>query len=562
MKITNQLLIATFTLPLVAPTTALAQVQLYRSLGAASGDSLGKSVSGAGDINADGVPDLLIGAPYSSVGAPVAGQAQAISGKTGALLHTWTSTAVGEYLGWAVSPAGDYNHDGVKDVALSAFGASSSGEVRVYSGSTGALLHTAVGGPGEAIGRALAGGDLNGDGWGDVAIGIASAMGSVRVVTASPAHLGVLYTLSGAAVGDMFGRSVAATSDLNGDGLPDLVVGAPGNDTNGLDAGMVRAFYGSTGGSPLIWTWFGDDLIDGLGDSVAGAGDVDGDGFGDVVAGAPYYEVAGSYRGYARIFSGRTGAVIRTLYGDPSWYYFGSAVAGVGDLDGDGKAEVAVSSTSAGAAPFTYGAVRVFSGATGAPSYTIYGDTYDSFGFGIALACPGDLNGDGKGDLMVGSNGDAVYSGSAHTFLSACAVPTVYCVAKPNGLGCLPAIAFSGAPSVSVGNNFTISASNVRNKKPGIMLWSLGAAAIPFGGGTLCLAPPITRTPGQDSGGSPVPASDCSGHYAFSFTHVYMTSKGLVAGLSVKSQFWSRDPGFPAPNNIGLTDAVSFVVCP
>ncbi len=561
MKITQKLLLATLTFLVVAPTTALAQVQLYRSLGAASGDSLGKSVSGAGDINADGVPDLLIGAPYSSIGAPVAGQVQAISGKTGALLHTWTSTSVGEYLGWAVSPAGDYNHDGVKDVALSAFGASPNGEVRVYSGSTGALIHTIVGGTGEAIGRALAGGDLNGDGWGDVVIGVASATGEVRVCTGTTLT-GILFSWSGAAVGDMFGRSVAIAGDLDGDGYPDVVVGAPGNDTNGLDAGMVRAFSGRTGTTPVTWTWFGDDLIDGLGDSVAGAGDVDGDGFGDVIAGAPYYEAGGHYPGLARVYSGRTGATIRTLYGDPAWNYFGSAVAGVGDLDGDGKAEVAVSAPAGYSGPMTYGAVRVFSGASGAPLYTIFGDTYDSFGFGIAMACPGDLNGDGKGDLMVGSNGDAVYSGSAHTFLSACAVPTVYCVAKPNGLGCLPAIAFSGAPSVSVGDNFTISASNVRNKKPGIMLWSLGAAAIPFGGGTLCIAPPITRTAGQDSGGSPTPASDCSGHYSFTFTHGYMASKGLVAGMTVKSQFWSRDPGFPAPNNIGLTNAVGFVVCP
>jgi hypothetical protein len=562
MKISPALLVANLILLAIAPTTASAQVELYRVVGPTSGESLGNSVASAGDIDADGIPDLLIGSPYSSIGAPVAGRVEAFSGRTGASLHAWTGTMPGEYTGWSCSAAADYNHDGIKDVAVGAFGAAPSGEVRVYSGSTGALLHTRVGAPGEAIGRALAGGDLNGDGWGDVVVGIASMTGTVRVITGSPAHLGVLYTWSGMSTGDMFGRSVAMAGDLDNDGYPDVVVGAPGNATNGAGAGMVRAFSGRTGGTPLIWAWFGDDLADALGESVAGAGDVDGDGYDDVIAGAPTYEVAGSYRGLARIFSGRTGAVIRTLYGDPSWLYFGAAVAGVGDLDGDGKDEVAVTSTSAASGPLTYGSVRIFSGATGAPIYTIYGDTYDAFGFGIAMASLGDLNGDGREDLIVGANEDSVYTGSARVFLTGCPAPVVYCVAKGNSLGCVPAIAHSGAPSVSIGNNFVVSASNVRNKKPGILIWSLAAATIPFGGGTLCIAPPITRTPGHDSGGAPLPASDCSGGYAFAFDHAYMAAKGLIAGTTARAQFWSRDPGYPAPNNIGLTDAVSFVVCP
>ena len=563
MQIFTTSLALRFSILAAACAPALAQAQLYRSVGPAAGEHLGSSVSGAGDLNGDGASDFLIGAAFSSIGAPVAGQVQAFSGRTGALLHAFAGTIAGEYVGWSCSAAGDFNHDSVADLAIGAFGVAPSGEVRVYSGLTGALLHTRVGGPSEAIGRALAGADLNGDGFGDVIIGASSLNGNVRVITGSPAYLmGVLYNWSGVAASDMFGRAVAITGDMDGDGKPDVVVGAPGNDTNGSGSGMVRAFSGRTGTTPLIWSWYGDFAADSLGESVAGAGDVDGDGAADVIAGAPYYAVGGAFRGYARIYSGRTGAIIRTLYGAPDWYYFGTGVASLGDLDGDGKAEGAVSCTSADSAPHTYGAVRVFSGATGAAIFTISGETYDAFGFGISLANVGDLNGDGRGDLIVGASQDSVYTGSARVFLSACAAPLVYCSGKINSLGCPPAIAHSGAPSVSVGNNFAVSATNVRNRKPGILLWGLGSAAIPFGGGTLCIAPPVTRTPGQDSGGTPVPASDCSGSYSFAFTHAYMASKGMLPGTGAYAQYWSRDPGYAPPNNIGLTNAVSFVVCP
>src|SRR6185436_16081809 len=129
--------------------------------------------------------------------------------------------------------------------------------------------------------------------WSDLVVGLSSTNGTVRVYSLSPAHVsGVLYTLSGMAAGDMFGRSVALGGDMDHDGFRDIIVGAPGNDINGSGAGMVRAFSGRTGGAVAIWNWLGDDLADGLGESVAGAGDVDGDGWADVIAGAPYYEAA------------------------------------------------------------------------------------------------------------------------------------------------------------------------------------------------------------------------------------------------------------------------------
>jgi Tol biopolymer transport system component len=136
-----------------------------------------------------------------------------------------------------------------------------------------------------------------------------------------------------------------------------------------------------------------------------------------------------------------------------------------------------------------------------------------------------------------------------------------YCTAKVNSLGCLPSIGSIGVPSQSGPDNFYVTASNVRNNKLGMMLWSLAPDSHPFFGGTLCLHSPIKRTPGQNSGGSPA-GDDCTGTYAYHFTQAYMLQQLLAADTTVYAQFWSRDPGFAPPSNIGLTDGLRFTICP
>jgi hypothetical protein len=136
-----------------------------------------------------------------------------------------------------------------------------------------------------------------------------------------------------------------------------------------------------------------------------------------------------------------------------------------------------------------------------------------------------------------------------------------YCTAKTNSLGCVPQVGSIGLPSQSGPNNFYVTASNVLNNKSGMMLWAGAKASTPFHGGTLCLAPAIVRTPVQNSGGN-AGVSDCSGSYSFYFSQAYMSSHFLGSGSVVYCQFWSRDPGFPAPNSIGLTDGLSFAICP
>ncbi len=140
--------------------------------------------------------------------------------------------------------------------------------------------------------------------------------------------------------------------------------------------------------------------------------------------------------------------------------------------------------------------------------------------------------------------------------------PEDYCTAKTNSLGCNPAIWYSGAPSINGPDSFYVNASGVLNNKTGMMLWSGTAASTPFHGGTLCIASPIVRTPLQNSGGSLPPVNDCSGLYSFHFSQAYMASHFLSPGSEVFAQFWSRDPGFSPPNNVGLTNGLHFVIGP
>jgi hypothetical protein len=145
---------------------------------------------------------------------------------------------------------------------------------------------------------------------------------------------------------------------------------------------------------------------------------------------------------------------------------------------------------------------------------------------------------------------------------SECAPSVPYCVPKMNSAGCFPTIFTTGSPSYTgQGADFLVQSASTLNQHPGILIWSLGAASIPFGGGTLCLAPQVNRTPGQGSGGSPFPPTDCSGSYSFHFTPALMQANGLVPGTVVFAQYWSRDTGYSAPDNIGLSFALRFTVC-
>ncbi|MBL8861181.1 MAG: hypothetical protein JNK02_04135 [Planctomycetes bacterium] len=143
-------------------------------------------------------------------------------------------------------------------------------------------------------------------------------------------------------------------------------------------------------------------------------------------------------------------------------------------------------------------------------------------------------------------------------------VPLTYCTAKVNSLGCTPQIGAVGAPSASSGSGFLITATSVRNLQSGILFYGTnGRSNAPFLGGTLCVQSPLRRTGIQNAGGS-VGSPNCTGVYHFDFNAWVASGVDplLVAGTTVNCQFYSRDPGFAPPNNIGLSDALEFTLQP
>jgi hypothetical protein len=158
--------------------------------------------------------------------------------------------------------------------------------------------------------------------------------------------------------------------------------------------------------------------------------------------------------------------------------------------------------------------------------------------------------------------------GSVSVFLLHQALAT-YCTAKPNSLGCEPAISFQGCPAASISSGFTVLASDVRNEKPGLLIHGTnGRATLPFSGGILCVAPPLQRTPVVGSGGWPKPYyNNCTGVYAIDMAAFATGGLGgtpdpqlSLPGTVVSCQWWGRDLG--ASHATTLSNALEYTVMP
>lgn len=255
--------------------------------GQTAGEHFGAAVADAGDIDQDGIPDILIGAPNPSG----IGKVYLYSGSDRSFMHEFTGENAGDGFGDAVSSAGDVDGDGVIDVMIAASDFDDyRGKVYIFSGADWLILMTKTGAASsDRLGCSVAGmGDLNDDGHSDVAVGSfgddGAGLDRGAVFIYSGADHAVLRTLTGDAYTE-FGFSIANAGDIDKDGYSDLVVGQPAYLA---DDGKVFVFNGNTGA--LIASFVGAHSADCLGWSVAGIGDANGDGFDDIVAGIPFYD--------------------------------------------------------------------------------------------------------------------------------------------------------------------------------------------------------------------------------------------------------------------------------
>jgi hypothetical protein len=231
--------------------------------------------------------------------------------------------------------------------------------------------------------------------------------------TRSPADCALsnlLLSPTGATQGDAFGTAVSQAGDFNGDGYGDVIVGAPGNDQAGPNAGRAFLYFGGPfADSPADVMFTGEAAGNGFGQSVGAAGDVNGDGFDDVIIGAPYHDAHGSGSGRAYVFFGGTqpnNVADLTLDGLSANDFFGYSVAGAGDVNHDGFDDVIVGAYAGG----TTKPGRTFLFLGGSPPNTAADLTMTGVAggddFGVSVSGAGDVNGDSFADMIVGAWGN------------------------------------------------------------------------------------------------------------------------------------------------------------
>lgn len=310
--------------------------------------------------------------------------------------HTVYRVETGQlYYGWAISELADADGDGVTDwVSGSILEDGFSGAMEVRSGATGALLHRREGNPSSLLGYAMADvGDLDGDGTHDVAVGAPGngVPGYVEFVSGATGE--VLRRLDGSDDADFFGAAVGDAGDVDDDGVPDVLVGAP--DT--AQGGTTYVVSGATGAT--VRTYHAPEAGAAFGTGTDAAGDVDGDGQVDHIIGAADAGVDDA--GAAYVHSGADGILLHVFTAAAGGQQFGHFfVAGLGDVDGDGVSDLYVGDYADDTDGENAGSASVFSGADGSLLHRFSGRPGDGMGPGRGA---GDVDGDGLVDLIVGS---------------------------------------------------------------------------------------------------------------------------------------------------------------
>ncbi len=406
-----------------------------------AGANLGAAAAAAGDVNGDGLTDLMAGATYYNGNALDTGavflwysRARTVAATAG-----WSteSNQTAAQLGIAASSAGDVNCDGYADVAVGApfydNGESDEGAVFVYLGAANgpaasyswmAESNQASAGLGAAVGN---GGDVNGDGCSELLVGAPaydrsgqSNNGAAWAWYGSPAGLGANgsptnadWAVYGELSGETLGYRVGEAGDVNGDGLGDVMVGVPGFNSS---AGAAYVYYGTGSGLPARagWTLASGYTGSYFGFSGGAAGDVNGDGYGDLLVGAPQYTNGEAQEGGLFVYAGGPAGLSNT----PAWAaesnqagarlgQSGSAV----DINNDGFSDLLVGAPNYSKGEAGEGAVFIWYGgaswstATGTPANAAWTGEVNQVnaGLGTSVSGVGDVNGDGYGDWMAGA---------------------------------------------------------------------------------------------------------------------------------------------------------------
>ena len=373
------------------------------------GSGIGASLARVGDLDADGIPDWVTGDPSRP------GAVFLFSGADGSVLYKLSTPTIGIDFGTSCAGGQDLDGDTVPDILIGAplgstgMAFAGNGSVHVYSGATKGLLREHVGDAFQGLGRSVTFlDDLDGDGIAEYASGAfqqffappPDSPGEAFVYSGATGD--VLYAMAGIQPGDDFGWIVEQLDDIDGDGVPDLGIGAPSMETNTeFPNGAVFLHSGATGalirmdtGPETNWAGYGNGL--------AALDDVDGDGISEYATSWYTFDPK-TFEGEAHrilVVSGATGAVLLTAesplapQGGLGFGFGGAQVVALPDLDGDGLRDVMLANRSDDVEAHAF----VASSASGAPLLIIPRDGARATFPGV-LEDLGDLDGDGLNEV-------------------------------------------------------------------------------------------------------------------------------------------------------------------